>query len=131
MLTWPQECAILMTTFAPRCTKRVWPPAQRLLVGALLAPGKRTVTAALRGRGLAHAPSFQPSQRGLTRAVWSGREGARLVLLLLVSRLAPSGPLRLGLDATLARRRGAKSRAHGLDRQPGRSAHRPLVKARG
>ena len=37
----------------------------------------------------------------------------------------------MGLDATLERRRGAKIRAQGLYRDPGRSSHRPMVKARG
>jgi len=45
MLTVPKEFAILMTTFAPLLTKQVWQHVQVLLVGAMLAPGKRTVTA--------------------------------------------------------------------------------------
>ncbi len=59
MLTGPKEFATLMTTFTPLFTQRVWPHAQVLVVGALLAPGQRTLTAALRGMGLAHAQSFQ------------------------------------------------------------------------
>jgi hypothetical protein len=59
MLTGPKELAILMTTFAPLFPKRVWQHGQVLLVGALLGPGKRTVTAALRVMGLAPAQFFQ------------------------------------------------------------------------
>ena len=55
MLTVPKDFAILMTTFAPLFTTRVWPHVQVLLVGAMLAPGTRTVTAALRVMGLAQA----------------------------------------------------------------------------
>ena len=39
----PKEFAELIATFAPLFTKRVWHHVQVLLVGALLAPGKRTV----------------------------------------------------------------------------------------
>lgn len=37
----------------------------------------------------------------------------------------------MGLDETLERRRGAKSRAQGMYREPVRSSHRHMVKARG
>ena len=43
MLAMPKEFAELIATFAPLFTKRVWHHVQVLLVGALLAPGKRTV----------------------------------------------------------------------------------------
>jgi hypothetical protein len=131
MLTVPKEFAILMTTFAPVFTKRVWPHVQGLLVGAILAPGKRTVTAALRVMGLAQAKCFQQYHRVLNRAVWSSLEGARLWLVLLVSIRAPAGPLVLGLDDTLERRRGAKIQATGLYRDAVRSSHRHRVNARG
>jgi DDE superfamily endonuclease len=93
MLTLPKEFASLMMTFAPLFTKRVWHHVQVLMVGTLRAPGQRTVTAALRVMGLAHAKSFQPYQRVLNRAVWSRLAGARLLRLLLVHTLAPAGPL--------------------------------------
>jgi hypothetical protein len=91
MLTWPKEFVTLLTTVAPLCKKRVWQHAQLLLVGAILSPGKRTGTAALRGMGLAQAKSFQQDHRVLNRNVWSGRAGARLLLLLLVSSSCPLG----------------------------------------
>jgi hypothetical protein len=131
MLTVPEEFAIFMTTFAPVVTKRVWQPVQVLLIGAILSPGQRTVTAALRVMGLAQAKFFQRYHRVLNRAVWSSLEGARLLLVLWVSLLAPTGPLIMGLDDPLARRRGAEIQAKGIYRDPVRSSHSPLVKARG
>jgi hypothetical protein len=131
MLTLPKEFASLMITFAPLFTKRVWHHVQVLMVGAILAPGQRTVTAALRVMGLAHAKSFQQYHRVLNRAVWSGLAGARLLLLRLVPILAPAGPLVVGLDDTLERRRGAKIRAKGIYRDPVRSSHSHVVKASG
>jgi DDE superfamily endonuclease len=131
MLTLPKEFATLMTTFAPLFTKRVWQHVQVVLVGAILAPGKRTVTAALRVMGLAHAKPFQQYHRGLNRDVWSSLQGARLLLLLLVPVLAPAGPLIMGVDDTLERRRGAKIQAKGIYRDPVRSSHSHMVKASG
>ena len=43
-----------MSSFAPLFSARVWPHAQVLLTGAILAPGKRTVRALLRVMGLDH-----------------------------------------------------------------------------
>ena len=48
MLTLPAELLPLIVEFAPLFSKPVWEHAQVLLVGAILAPGKRTVTACLR-----------------------------------------------------------------------------------
>jgi hypothetical protein len=39
-------------SFAPLFSKRVWQHAQLLLVGAILAPGARTLGSALRATGL-------------------------------------------------------------------------------
>jgi DDE superfamily endonuclease len=127
----PKECASFLTTFAPLFTKRVWQHVQVLLIGAILAPGKRTVTAALRVRGLAHVNSFHQYHCLLNRAVWSRLEGLRLLLHLLVPVLAPTGPWVMGVDDTIERRRGAKIQAQGIDRDPVRSSHSHVVKASG
>jgi DDE superfamily endonuclease len=92
----PKACAHLMSTFAPLFTKRVWQPVQVLLVGAILSPGKRTITAAWRVMGLAQVRSLQPLHRVLNRAVWSRLEGSHRRWRLLVRLLAPTGPLGLG-----------------------------------
>jgi DDE superfamily endonuclease len=131
MFTVPKEFASLMNIFAPLFSKRVWQHVQVLIVGAILAPGKRTITAALRVMGLADAKSFQQYHRVLNRAVWSSLNGSRLLLLLLVRLLAPIGPLVMGLDDTLERRRGVKIHAKGIYRDPVRSSHSHLVKASG
>jgi len=38
--------------FAPLFSRRIWQHAQVLLMGAILAPGRRTVSSALRAMGL-------------------------------------------------------------------------------
>ena len=54
--------------FAPLFSTRIRPHVQLLLVGALLSPRKRTVTAALRVLGLANDPKFGTFHRLLNRA---------------------------------------------------------------
>jgi len=131
MLTLPVEFTSLMITFAPLFSWRVWQHVQVLAVGAILAPGKRTVTATLRVMGLSQSQHFQNYHRVLNRAVWSSRHASRLLLLLLVQVFAPSGPLVMGLDDTLERRRGARIKAKGIHRDPVRSSHSHFVKASG
>jgi hypothetical protein len=49
----PEAIILVLAPFAPLFSHRVWLHAQVLLVGAMLAPRARTVTAALRVMGLA------------------------------------------------------------------------------
>jgi hypothetical protein len=58
MLTLPAELLPLMGEFAPLFSQPVWEHAQVLLVGAILATGKRTVTACLRVMGLSQEQCF-------------------------------------------------------------------------
>ena len=131
MHTLSDEYSTLVSAFAPLFSKRVWQHVQVLLVGAMLAPGKRTVTAVLRVVGLSADRHFQNYHRVLSRAVWSGLEASRLLVLLLVSTFAPAGPVVMGLDDTIERRRGAKIKAKGIYRDPVRSSHSHMVKASG
>src|SRR4051795_7826089 len=91
----------LLDAFSPRTQGQVL----TLVAGAVLAPGRRTVASALRVMGLAEAPTFTSYHRVLNRNGWSSRELARRLLRLLVRRLVPEGPIIVGLDDTLERRR--------------------------
>src|SRR3712207_8642656 len=61
---------------------RVWQWAKVLVVGAILAPGTRTVTAALRVMGLSQERQFQNYHRVLNRATWASRALSRILLRL-------------------------------------------------
>jgi hypothetical protein len=107
----------VLTPFAPLFSERVWQHVQLLLAGAILAPGKRTVTSALRVVGLEKERRFCRYHRVLSRAIWSSRETSRVLLGLLVEAFVPQGgPLLLGIDETLERRRGKKIAAKGIYR---------------
>src|SRR5712692_1681196 len=131
MLTVPVTLMRVIVKFAPVFSKRVWEHALVLVVGAVLAPGKRTVTAILRVMGLSEEAHFQNYHRVLNRARWSGLVGARELLGLLVSTFVPVGPVVIGIDDTLERRRGAKIQAKGIYRDPVRSSRSHVVKASG
>jgi DDE superfamily endonuclease len=117
--------------FAPLFSNRVWRQAQLLLLGAMLAPGQRTVTSCLRILGLGQERRFVNYHRVLSRARWRGREASRLLLGLLVNRFVPTGPIVLGVDDTIERRRGQRIQAKGIYRDPVRSSHSPFVKVSG
>src|SRR5215212_5880657 len=114
MPTLPPAMLLLLAPFAPLFRSRVWRHAQVLLGGAILAPGRRTVAAALRVMGLERERRFERYHRVLNRARWSGLAASRVLLNLLVTVLVPSGPLLVGIDETLERRRGAKIAAKGI-----------------
>lgn len=127
----PKEFVPLILMFAPLFSKRVWEGAVVLLVGAILAPGERTVSAILRVMGLGQERQFQRYHRLLNRAVWSSRQASRVLLQQLVSVFAPSGVLVMGIDDTIERRRGKQIGAKGIYRDPVRSSHGHFVKASG
>jgi DDE superfamily endonuclease len=131
MLALPNNYYTLIATFVPVFSKRVWQHVQVLLAGAILAPGKRTVTAVLRVMGLSDDRHFQNYHRVLNRAVWPSRDISRLLLMLLLNAFAMTGPIVMGLDDTIERRRGAKIKARGIYRDPVRSSHSHMVKASG
>ena len=131
MPTLRSEYTTILTAYAGLFSKRVWQHVQILLLGAILAPGQRTVTAILRIMGLSCEKHFQNFHRVLNRAIWSSREASRVLLGLLVATFAVFGPVVLGLDDTIERRRGAKIKAKGIYRDPVRSSHSHFVKASG
>ena len=118
----PARFAAIIVAFAPLFRHRTWRHAEILLVGAILAPGKRTVTSLLRITGLSRERHFVNYHRVLSRARWSTREAARLLLGLLIHAFAPTGPVILGLDDTIERRRGKHIKAKGIYRDPVRSS---------
>jgi hypothetical protein len=131
MLTLPPDMITLLLPFAPLFAQPVFLRAQLLLVGAILAPGKRTVTSALRIMGLAEAAHFQNYHRVLNRARWSSRKAAGILLRLLVRAFVPRGPVLCGIDETLERRRGAKIAAKGVYRDAARSSKHCMTQASG
>jgi hypothetical protein len=128
MLTLPHELMKVIVPFAALFSETVWDYAQILLMGAILAPGKRTVSAALTVIGLKDDPQYQNYHRVLNRATWCGLTASKILLGLLVSVFAMANmPLVFGVDETLERRKGEKIRQKGVFRDPIRSSKKYLV----
>ena len=131
MLSLPIAFRSAIGVFAPILSRPVWQHVKVLMTGAVLAPGKRTVTAILQVMGRSTAPDFQTYHRVLNRAVWSPLAASRLLLRLLVAVFIPRGVLVFGLDDTIERRRGKQITAKGISRDPVRSSHAHFVKVSG
>lgn len=131
MIILPSDFAQIILAFQPLMLNRTWQHATVLLVGAILAPGKRTVSSVLRimGRGQEHR--FQNYHRVLNRAAWDLRRGSAILLGLLIHRFVPRGRLLFGMDDTIERRWGPKIRARGIYRDPVRSSRSHFVKTSG
>src|SRR5215218_185107 len=146
MRTLPTVMIRVLAPFAPLFSKSVWQHVQVLLAGAILAPGRRTVSSALRAMGLDQQKQFHRYHRVLSHARWSSREASRVLLGLLVEMFVPEGdplvvgidetlerpegdPLVVGIDETLERRYGKKIATKGVYRDPVRSTHEHFVKS--
>jgi hypothetical protein len=127
----PARFAAVIVAFAPLFVHRSWRHAEVLLLGAVSAPGRRTVTSLLRISGLSRERRFVNYHRVLNRAVWSARAGSRGLLGMLLDAFASRGPVVLAIDDTIERRRGKRIQARGIYRDPVRSSDAHFVKASG
>ena len=128
----PAEIILVLAPFAPLFSERVWLHAQVLLLGAILTPGARTVTAALRAMGLATERHFTNYHRVLNRATWSALQGSRILLGVLLLLLVPPGAtIVLGADDTVERRSGRKITARGCYRDAVRSSQKHVIRCFG
>ncbi len=132
MLTLPKRIIQVLRQFETVFSERVWEWGKVLLIGAMLAPGERTVAAILRVMGCSSDVQFQNYHRVLNRAKWSSRELSRRLLVMLVHLFVGTNePLILGIDETIERRRGRKIAARGVYRDPVRSSKEFFVKTNG
>jgi len=128
----PPRFLSCLPAFADLFTRPTWANALVLLAGVILAPGRRTVTTALRILGRDRDGDFCTFHRILNRAAWSSLALAGRLLLLLVNAFVPAGaPVVIGLDDTIERRWGPNISARGIYRDPVRSSKGHFVKASG
>src|SRR5258708_12688100 len=123
MPTLPIWIMAVLSEFAPVIYGHsTWNKVEVLVVGAILATGKRTVSAVLRVMGLSTERRYAQYHQVLSRAVWSSLEASAVLLRLLLKAFDRGGPLVFGLDETIERRRGDKIKAKGIYRDPLRSS---------
>jgi hypothetical protein len=128
----PDVALMVLGSFAPQFTRPVWEHVQALVAGAILCRGPRTVASVLRTLGMADEPGFCKYHRVLSRARWSGLQGAKILLGLLVAVVASQGyPLIILVDETVERRKGRKIKAKGRHRDAVRSTQSEVASAWG
>lgn len=128
----PIEIIVLMQPFTPVFSERTWDWVRVLVVGAILAPGKRTVTSVLRVMGMRDERQFQRYHRVLNRAVWSSLQVSQILLgLLVVAFVPPGAPVIVAADETLERRQGDKIKAKSVFRDAARSSKKHKVTSYG
>jgi hypothetical protein len=120
-----------LAPFRDGFTASVWPRVLVLVTGAVLAPGQRTVSAALRVMGLADRPGFGRYHEVLSEARWDGRALARTLLRHLLEGLLPKGEVVIVPDDSIERRWGRRIRDRGIYRDPVRASRGFFVKTSG
>jgi hypothetical protein len=114
----------LLAAFQPVFTTPTWQKMLVLLIGTVLARGRRTVTVALRQMGLEQSPQFSKYHHLLNRARWSPMQLSRCLLGVLVETFVQAGgSLELVIDETLERRQGIHISKRGYYYDSARSTH--------
>jgi hypothetical protein len=114
-----EPMATVLQAFEPAFSGPTWRKVQVLIIGTLLARGRRTVAAALRQTGLHETPTFSRYHHVLNRARWSMLDVSRRLLHVLVRTfVARGGELTFVIDETLERRWGRRIRLRGHYRDP-------------
>ena len=132
MLILPELIMPLLSPFQPVFQAQTWQKVPILLLGAILAPGKRTVTAALRVMGLSQERQFAKYHQVLNRAVWSPLQAGQRLLTLLLGYLDQGvEPLVFAIDETIERRWGREIATRGIYRDAVRSSKTHFVKSSG
>ena len=120
-----------LAVLQPCFTALSWEHVLVIVMGAVLAPNKRTITACLRMTGRADASNFASYHQLLNRARWHSAAMTRRLLGVIIGRLVPDGPVVIGVDDTIERRWGRKITARGIYRDPVRSSHGRFAKTSG
>ena len=127
MFSLPEDIIPVIDSFAPLFSVRVWPQPQVLLLGAILTPGKGTVSAVLRTMGLSQDPHYINYHRVLSRAVWNPLQGSRVLLGLILKLLSADALVVIGADDTIERRYSKKLTGIGCYRDPVRSSKKHVI----
>lgn len=110
----PAAIITILASFAPAFSQPTYQKVVVLVMGTILAQGRRTVTAALRAAGLAEEAGWAKYHHVLNRAEWSGLVVSRILLLLLVATFVAAGvPVTIIVDETLERRWGRRIHKRG------------------
>src|SRR2546423_777258 len=128
----PRPMITILAHFEPLFTTPTWKKVVILLIGTVLARGRRTVTAALRQMGLQMDSHFSSFHQVLNRARWSPLAVSRRLLQVLIQTfVCAGGTIEIVIDETLERRWGRKISKRGHWRDSLRSSKEKSVSTSG
>ncbi|HET6386097.1 MAG TPA: transposase [Armatimonadota bacterium] len=122
MLTPSVKIISLLSAFSYAMSRPTFEKAMTLLYGAILAPGRRTISAILRVMGLSHEKHHERYHHVFSRANWYCMSLSRILLSLLVKLFVPNAQgVEMVMDETLVRRWGKRILYKGIYRDGVRS----------
>lgn len=128
----PAEIILILGHFAPVFTQATYQKVLVLVMGTILAKGRRTVTSALRVMGKAQEGDWSKYHQVLNRASWSGLAVSERLLRLMVATFVVAGGLvTMAVDETLERRWGPQIRKRGHWRDSLASSQKVSVSSSG
>ena len=113
----------LLCTFQPIFTEPTFPVFLRLMTGWLLSHRRRFITDLIWSSDSAHEGHFCRYHRFFSQASWELDAMSKVLAVLVVSVLAPTGLIILAVDDTLCRKRGLTVYGTGMH-------HDPLISSR-
>ena len=99
---------VLVEGFPPCFRHEVFLTFQHIFVGWIICPGPRTISEVWQATGRAASHHHDTAYSLFSSAVWEWDELGKILLLLIVTRLMPTGTIWLVVDDTLCHKRGAK-----------------------
>lgn len=100
--------ALLVEGFRPCFRREVFETFQQLLVGWILASGPRTISEVWQATGRAAKDHWDTAYSLFASARWDWDALGKILLLLIVARLLPTGVVWVVIDDTLCHKRGAR-----------------------
>ena len=100
--------AVLVEGFRGCFRQEVFVTFQHLLVGWIVAPGPRTVSEVWQATGRAGTHHWDTAYSFFSSAKWEWDEVGKILVLLVVTKLIPTGEIWIVVDDTLCHKRGAK-----------------------
>jgi hypothetical protein len=100
--------AVLVEGFRPCFRAEVFQTFGHLLVGWIICPGPRTIAEVWQATGRAAEHHWDTAYALFASASWDWDEVGKILVLMIVARLIPTGAIWLAVDDTLCHKRGAK-----------------------
>jgi hypothetical protein len=100
--------AALVEGFRGCFRQEVFVTFQHLLVGWIIAPGPRTISEVWQATGRAHKDHWDRAYALFASASWDWDDLSKILILLIVAQLIPTGAIWIVVDDTLCHKRGAK-----------------------